>query len=294
VPGNDTLAGAPIYTAIAGAGEGNLMLTNARADGTGHVFSFVLNKTFDWGLDLVLGYAYTDVEAASAMTSFTGESSFNNLATNDINFPRAATSNYAVKDRVTLRASFAREFWGDNTTRFTLQGYYATGQPGSYTMHSDDAMQVGTSYRHLLYIPDGPDDPNVVYTDNFLANDADAFWAWVNSKGLKPGFVERNSRESRDNARFDIRIDQEIPLGMDDLKARVFFKIYNFTNLLNDDWGHIYDAGFYSQSVVSLDEDEPLVGGAYNYDSFSSGELSDLQEQNSLWTIRLGVDINFR
>jgi len=294
VAGNDTLAGAPIYTAIAGAGEGNLMLTNARADSSGHVFSFVLNKTFDWGLDLVLGYAYTDVEAASAMTSFTGESSFNNLATNDINFPKAATSNYAVKDRVTLRASFAREFWGDNTTRFTLQGYYSTGQPGSYTIFSDDAMQVGTSSRHLLYVPDGPDDPNVVYTDNFLANDYADFMAWINDKNLKPGFVGRNSRESRDNARFDLRIDQEIPLGMDDLKARAFFKIYNFTNLLSDDWGHMYDASFSSQSVVSLDGDDPLVGGAYNYDSFSGGQLSDRLEQQSLWELRIGLDINFR
>ena len=294
MPGNNTLTGAPIYTAIEGAGEGNLMLTNARADGTGHVFSIVLNKEFDWGLDLVLGYAHTDVESASAMTSFTGESSYNNLATNDINFPKAAPSNYAVKDRLTLRASFAREFWGDNLTRFTLQGFYATGQPGSYTIFSDDAMQVGTSSRHLLYVPDGPNDPNVVYTDNFRENDADAFWEWIDKKGLKPGFVGRNSRESRDNARFDLRIDQEIPMGMDDLKARLFFKIYNFTNLLNNDWGRIVDASFSSQSVVSLDEDEPLVGGAYNYDSFSDGKLSDLQEQNSLWEIRLGLDIYFR
>ena len=83
-------------------------------------------------------------------------------------------------------------------------------------------------------------------------------------------------------------------MGMDDLKARAFLKIYNFTNLLSDDWGHIYDASFSSQSVISLDGDDPLVGGAYNYDSFSGGRLSDLQEQNSLWEIRLGLDINFR
>jgi len=289
-----TLAGAPIYTAIAGAGEGNLMLTNAKASGSGTIFSVVFNKDFDNGLDLMVGYARTNVDEASPMTSFTGSSSFSNLASNDINFPRAATSNYEVKDRLTLRASFARDFWGDNTTRITLMGYYGTGQPGSYTISSEDAMQVGFSGRHLLYIPDGMSDPNVVYTANFMANDMTDFFAWIDEKGLKPGFVRRNSVTSKVSSRVDLRIDQEIPLGVDGLKARVFLKVYNFTNLLNDDWGRQYDARFSSRSIVSLDEAAPLVGGAYNYDSFSGGSITDLQEFSSLWEMRLGIDINFR
>ena len=55
-----TLAGAPIYTAIPGAGEFNLMLTNTREDGEGDVLSFIVNKDFDFGLDLMIGYAYSD------------------------------------------------------------------------------------------------------------------------------------------------------------------------------------------------------------------------------------------
>jgi len=289
LPGNDTLAGQPIYTAIPGAGEGNLMLTNAKADGKGTVFSAVFQKDFDWGLDLMLGYARTDVEDASPMTSFTGESSFENLATNDINNPRAATGNYNVKSRVTLLASFAREFWGDNTTRFTLAGYYGSGQPSTYTMFSEDTLQVGESFRHLLYVPDGASDPNVIFDPGF---DQTAFFDWVSRQRLKGGkFVGRNSQESKVNSRIDLRIDQEIPLGMDDLKARAFVKIYNFTNMLNSDWGRVYDAEFFSQDVVDVSLDP---SGAYVFEAFNDKGLSDLQEFDSVWEMRLGLEINFR
>lgn len=288
----ETLAGAPIYTAIAGAGEGNLMLTNSNVDAESHIYSVVFKKDFDWGLGLMLGYAYTDSEDVSPMTSFTGSSSFNNLATNDINNPPAAPSNYRIQNRLTLQASYAKEFWGDNTTRFTLVGIYSDGQAGSYTMTSEDAMQVGFSSRHLLYIPTGLGDPNVVFSENFLANDATDFLKWI--KGKKSGFVRRNSVSSHDSARLDLRIDQEIPLFVDGLKARAFMKIYNFTNLLNDDWGRQYDAEFSSVSIISLDEDNPLINGAYHFDSFNDASVTDLQEFSSLWQIRLGIEINFR
>ncbi len=289
LPGNNTLAGAPIYTAVPGAGEGNLMLTNARADGDGNVFSLLFKKDFDWGLDLMLGYAHTNVKDAGPMASFTGESSYSNVATNDINYPRAATGNYNVKSRVTLRASFAREFWGDNTTRFTLMGYYGSGQPGTYTMTSDDVLQVGFSSRHLLYVPDGPNDPNVIFDPEF---DQAAFFDWAKKRGLKRGgFVTRNSQESKANGRIDLRIDQEIPLGMDDLKARAYLKIYNFTNMLNNDWGRVYDAGFSSQGVVDVSLDP---SGAYVFEDFDRDDITDLESFDSLWQMRLGIEVNFR
>ena len=284
-----TLAGAPIYRNIAGAGDDNLMLTNSSRDPTGQVFSVLFNKQFDWGMDLMLGYAWTDSEDTGSMTSSTGPSNYENVATNNINDPRAATSNYNVESRVTLRASFEREFWGDNRTRFTLMGYYGSGQHGTYTMSSDDELQDEFSDRHLLYVPDGPSDPNVIFDAGF---DQTAFFAWADNKGLKGGkFVGRNSIDSKVSSRFDLRIDQEIPLFFDDLKARAFFKIYNFTNMLSDDWGRQNDARFDSASVVNVSLDP---SGAYYFESFSPQAVNEQQDISSVWEMRLGLDINFR
>ena len=285
----ETLAGEPIYDRIDG-NSANLMLTNTNEDAQAHVFSIVMNRSFDWGMDLMLGYAYTDAEDVSPMTSSTGGSNFSSTALSDINYPSAASSNYNVKNRFTLRASFAREFWGDNTTRFTLMGYYGSGQPGTWTMRSDDELQYDVSTRHLLYVPTGASDSNVLFDPAF---DQDAFFAWVDQRGLKGGtFVGRNSIESKNSTRFDLRLDQEFPLGVDDLKLRAFVKIYNFTNMLNDDWGRQYDARFDPASVVNVSVDDAT--NAYYFESFSENVITNRQDQSSVWEVRLGLEVNFR
>jgi hypothetical protein len=268
------------------------MLTNSNKTGAAHVISTVFNKSYDWGMDLMLGYAFTDANDMSSMTSFTGGSSYSNVATNYINDPRAAPSNYTQKHRVTLRAAFSREFWGNNRTRFTLMGYYGSGQFGTYTMTSEDVLQDERSSRQLLYVPDGPADPNVVFGAGF---DQAAFFDWAKKEGLKGGsFVGRNSVGTKDSSRLDLRIDQEIPLFVDGLKARAYVKIFNFTNMLNDDWGRQYDARFASSSVVNVGAVD--AQGRYEYGSFVDGgtSITTRQDLSSVWEVRLGLDISFR
>ena len=64
------------------------MLTNSRHSPESNLFSLVLRKEFDFGVDLMLGYAYTTAEDVVPMTSAVAFSNFNNLATLDINAPR--------------------------------------------------------------------------------------------------------------------------------------------------------------------------------------------------------------
>ena len=78
---------------------------------------------------------------------------------------------------------------------------------------------------------------------------------------------------------------------MPELKARAFVKIYNFTNLLNDDWGWQYDSSFFSRDVVDVSGLTPT--GQYIYEDFSPQRISDVQTFRSLWEIRLGLDIRF-
>ena len=89
----------------------------------------------------------------------------------------------------------------------------------------------------------------------------------------------------------DLRIDQEIPLFVTDLKARGFLKIYNFTNMLNDDWGRQNDAVFAPIPIVGVQLDP---SGAYEYTSFSPDSISSAQRQQSVWEVRLGLEVNFR
>ncbi|MBT8099567.1 MAG: TonB-dependent receptor, partial [Gammaproteobacteria bacterium] len=280
-----TLAGYPIYDYT--IGEDNYMLTNSSEDGTSTLLSVILNKSFDWGLDLSMGYAHTRAKDVSPMTSFVAGSNFDNLALIDINNPFPGVSNYVVPHRFTLRASYANQFFGDNSTYITAYAVAQEGQPISYTMAAGLEGE-GFNSRHLLYVPSGPTDPNVVYDPGF---DQAAFDAFVASAGLSPGIQARNSVHAKWSSRVDLSVMQEIPLFADDLKGRLFLKIYNLGNLLNDDWGKQYDAQFGSQDVVAASIGP---GGEFVFEDFNTTNINDLQEFRSLWEIKFGLEVNFR
>ncbi len=109
-----TTAGGPIYDFT--NGEENFMLTNSEFDAASDVLSLLITKRWDWGLDASFGYAYTDGEDVSPMTSSVAFSNFTNLALIDLNNPRPGKSNYVVPHRFSLRASLivfavSRLFW---------------------------------------------------------------------------------------------------------------------------------------------------------------------------------------
>ncbi|MBE9549681.1 MAG: TonB-dependent receptor, partial [Proteobacteria bacterium] len=280
----ETIIGQPIYAY--NNGRDNFMLTNSNRTAVSDIFSIVVRKDFDFGLDLMLGYAYTQAEDVSPMTSSTASSNFSNVALNDINDPRPATSNYEVPHRFTFRGTWGHYFWKDLQTRVSLFGFTKEGQPQSYVMGSNDLEGNGFFGRHLLYVPTGLNDGNVIFGDNF---DTDAFFAFVQKEGLGSGLLDRNAQHAKWSTRFDLRVDQEIPF-FGQSKGRVFLKVYNLGNLIDDGWGLVNDAQFFSVQAVnsSLNDD-----GQYVFEQFNDRTINNLLENRSLWTIRLGVEVNF-
>jgi hypothetical protein len=301
-----TTAGSPIYAFIPGLTD-DLMLTNSDETPTASVFSIVAQKSFDWGLDVLLGYAYTQAEDVSPMTSSVAVSNFENTALLDVNDPAVGDSNYAVPQRFTMRLDYSTFLFGDNETRVTLFGYLNEGQPQSYGMSgsacpaediNEDCVTAfgdlvtglegdGRFGRHLLYVPTGANDPNVVFDPGF---DQAAFFAWVDKEGLGSGFTERNQRNADWSTRFDLRISQEIPLPVG-LTGRLYFKVFNLGNLLNDDWGKITDSVFFTPVFVNGAVIEDT--GQFYFDSFRESNIETTVNNSSLWEARLGIDIRF-
>ena len=281
-----TTLGTPIYDYV--RGEDNFMLTNSDRDAEANILSFVFRKDWDWGLDLTFGYSYTDAEDISPMTSATAGSNFSNTALLDINDPRPGTSNYEVPHRFTIAASYATNLFGDYETRISANAFVQEGQGQSYVMNGGDLEGDGFFGRHLLYIPSDVNDPNVVFGADFPV---DEFFAFADREGLgRGGFVSRNGVNARWSDRLDIRIDQEIPTFLDGTRGRLFFKIFNFGNLINDDWGTQYDAQFFSIEAVGADVNDQ---GQFVYNTFTDQSVNDIIEIPSLWSVRLGLEIDF-
>jgi len=279
-----TMAGTPIYDFV--NGSDNHMLTNSSDRATSNVYSVVFKKSFDMGIDLLFGYAYTEAEDVAPMTSSTAFSNYDNVALLDINNPQAEGSNYVVPHRYTMVGDYRGNWFGDNETRITLRGYVNEGQPQSYAMSGTDLEGDGFFGRHLLYVPTGPADPNVVFDPGF---DQAAFFQWVDDKGLAPGFQKRNDHNADWSSRFDLRVSQEIPLG-GDFTGRLYFKVYNFGNMLNDDWGKITDAVFFTPQVINNSVDSE---GRFVFEDFSDRSIEETVINRSLWEARIGIDIKF-
>src|SRR5690606_2631307 len=105
-------------------------------------------------------------------------------------------------NRLTTNISWENEWFEDFKTRISLFGEYYQSRPYSYTFASggtNDTFGDNNEGLHLLYVPTGPTDPNVVFCSNTTAADdgvcggaatnfdTASFFAWADSAGLQRG-----------------------------------------------------------------------------------------------------------
>ena len=283
------------------------ILSNVTGDDTEQLsLSFTLSKEYDWGLDWTFGYAYTESDDVNPMTSSVAGSNFFNIAVADSNNPGLAVSNYEIPNRFILKVGFNREFFGDNSTRITLFASRNEGRPYSYTFNDQEMFIHGPSPffnpdddRSLLYMPTGASDPNVIFAPGF---DQAGFFAFAASEGIAGfggGIVPRNTSHSNWWTKVDVRISQEIPGFAEDHHALAFLVIENIGNLLNDDWGILYETGFpRNQAIVGASlVDTNLTPNDFSDDQYLFETFSPRSQSrsssSSLWSIRLGFNYNF-
>ena len=274
----------------------DFILDNVAKDGEGFAFSATIQKEHDFGLSWLLGYAYVESEEVSPMTSSVAFSNFFNIASSNLNNPGVARSNYEIPHRFMLNLSFAREFFGDLTTRFTLYGQVNEGRPYSAVFSEEEMFFCGPFFcpdsdASLLYMPSGPGDPLVQFDPGF---DQAGFFEWAAKNGLtKYGgqIVERNSIDGEWWSKFDLRISQQLPAFRDDHSALLWINFDNIGNLLNDDWGVLYERSFPRRAGV-VNAELSADGSQYVFNEFFSQGTSRVTRA-SLWRIRFGFTYTF-
>jgi len=277
--------GRPIYTNTRGF-LNDAILTNVKGkDGESINWSIALNKAYDSGWDWSLGYAYTHSKDVNPMTSSVSFSNYANIAVSDPNNPGPAVSNYLIPHRFTARLAYEAYWWDDNRTKITLFGAVNQGRPYSYVFSRTDGDVFGdrVDYRHLLYVPDGPNDPLVVYADSF---DQQAFWDFVDKEGLKPGIQKRNDQFSNWWGHLDLKFEQDFPGFFQKDKFTAYVVISNFCNLLNDNWCVLKEASFpRTDDVVIMD----IQDGKYVFEDFVRPGGQSRATNPSLWEMRIGL-----
>lgn len=306
--------GRPVYgrttTGTIGANQFDLLLTNLK-DG-GYSASAAITAQKSWkegvfeGLDVRATYTYTEAEDGNPMTSSQPDSSFVRFASSDHNNPTLATSDYEVRNRLSVNVSWARALFGDNETSVNVFAQRRSGLPYSFVYHNsrsgnfdnDFGNAVPQSYsgafgtsNQLFYVPQtdangvvtATSDPRITYSGINLTD----FNAFLNNTGLikyAGSIAPRNAFRSAAVTTVDLRLSQEIPVAFVPTgKIKLYMDVENFGNLLNDKWGVTEQYPFY-RGVGTVVLNCQTAGGAaancgapgavYNYSQLQTPNLA--------------------
>ena len=257
------------------------------------IFGISMEKSFDNGLNLYLGYAHTDREMAHMMTSSIIFSSAVRMPLFDHLNPVNSPSHYEIEHSFDYALTWKGNIFGDLETSIGLNGFRQSGNPFSYTYRGDmSGYRTDGENIELLYVP-SINDPNVIFSEGF---DLAAFEQFLNDSGLSAyrGFtVPRNSFNSPWAGTFDLRVAQQLPSGGIPGKAIFYFDIENVLNLLNSDWGGFENYSGSTSNSRGIVEAEVDDQGRYVYKSFKVDGEPTQNIGKSVWQIKVGFKYQF-
>jgi hypothetical protein len=257
------------------------------------IFGISMEKTFDNGLNLYLGYAHTSREMAHMMTSSIIFSSAVRMPLFDHLNPVNSPSHYEIEHSFDYALTWKGNVFGDLETSIGLNGFRQSGNPFSYTYRGDmSGYRTDGENIELLYVP-SINDPNVIFSDGF---DLAAFEQFLTDSGLSAyrGFtVPRNSFNSPWAGTFDLRIAQQLPSGGIPGKAIFYFDIENVLNLLNSDWGGFENYTGSTSNSRGIVEAEVDDQGRYVYKTFKVDGEPTQNIGKSVWQIKVGFKYQF-
>ncbi|MGC1303268.1 MAG: TonB-dependent receptor [Caulobacteraceae bacterium] len=298
--------------------------------GYGHIVAVGFGKTFtDLGLDFDYSFTYQDVKDISPATSSVALSNYKQNATSDPNNPSLATSSYEVKWDNKLSMTWNHKFFGDYATKVSLFMDYRAGLPFSYTFSSTTSSsaavdnlfgQSGAAASgggQLLYVPKADasgnitasSDPLVRYGPGFNVQQFNTFLHQTGLIKYNGEIAPRNAFTGSPVTTADIRIEQELPafLPSKDAKLIGYLDLINVPNLINKNWGAIYQTNFPGfQSPISAQNCQAVLsklnkcttgtGNFYEYDTqkaVSSQVQTPFAPSIPTWAIRMGVRYQF-
>ncbi|MBC71662.1 MAG: TonB-dependent receptor, partial [Muricauda sp.] len=238
-------------------------------------------------------------------TSSQNSSQFRNLETvNGSNRPDLSISDFSPGHRVIANSTF--EFkWSDNLkTRLGLFYEGAEGSPFSYVYNGSGLLSDTGSFSALIYVPANEAEANLIDSDDLSAAQQ---WSALNAviegddylKSRRGKFAERNADRSDWTHIIDLKFAQEfgIKFGENTHKLEFTADIFNFTNLLNKEWGVRTFSNF--NQVQLLNFEGFADDGTTPQFTFDPGVeetrniIDDSGLQSSRWQMQLGLRYSF-
>lgn len=221
--------------------------------------------------------------------------------------PGVTRSDFEQGSRVMANSSI--KFKWNKNMKTTLGLYYegAQGTPFSY-VYNDNGRILGDTFQNsaLAYIPANRSEINLVtVTGNALTPDQqwaalDAFISgnkYLNSRRGK--YAERNGDRLDWSHVVDLKLAQEFKINVGNKSHKLEFTadVFNFTNMLNKNWGRRYFAS--NDQALLLQQVGFLANGTtptFNFNpnvANSINQIDDVGLQSARWQMQVGARYSF-
>lgn len=231
---------------------GNIILGSNTSEGYSYNATFKLTKPFQNGFAGQLAYTFGDSYNIFEGTSSQNASQWRGLQTvNGKNSPDLQRSRFALGSRIQANVSYEHE-WNKNW-KSTVSLFYAgeQGLPFSYVYQSNtNIINDDSRDNALIYIPRDASEITfspITTRDGVVTSTPQEQWEAFNSyiesspylSDRRGEYAERNGVRGPWSHIVDLKFLQDFSLDLNDKKHtfQLSFDIFNFTNLLNKDWG---------------------------------------------------------
>ena len=280
------------------------------SEGKAYNYSFTLTKNFksDFIDANISGtYSYGKSTVVMDATSSQNSSQWNNTETvNGANYLSLSRSDFDPGRRIVSNGNMTLKWSKFTKTRIGFFYEGAQGTPISYVYNDAGRLLQDTfSNSALIYVPASRSEINLVNTTGGLTADQqyEALSAFIESndylRGRKGAYAERNGDRLKTTHVVDLKFAQEFTFNVGKKKHTLEFTAdcFNFTNLLNKNWGKRYFAN--NDQVQLLQQvgflaDNTTPTFRYNpTTAININQLDDVGLNSSRWQIQTGLRYTF-
>jgi len=296
---------------VDGTYSGIYLASNTRK-GYSYNLAATFNKGFNNGFAATASYSWGDsyslFDGTSSQNSSQWRGYYNVNGRN--NEGPAFRSTFASGHRVLAQASYEFDYFDFAKTKVSLIYNSQSGNPYTYVLGARNFQIVddgGFDFNELMYVPETQADINLVDTEiDGQTYTAAQQWDILNDFiENDPHLSERRGEYNERNGRFlpmvstlDFRLLQDFYVKTSNGKKNTLqlsIDIFNFTNLLNPDWGRSYFLGFGTFSPINLrglNNNEPSYSinpALVNQENIYSNNINDRGFRSSRWQAQVGI-----
>ncbi len=283
---------------------GRIILASNTNKGSSWNGALTIRKPFDNGFSGQVSYSYGESKAIFDGTSSQNSSQWRNIQT--VNGKNSALpvsrSDFSAGHRISSNMSYEYK-WSENV-KTTLGIFYngSQGRPYSYVYREGrDILNDDSRDNALMYVPANAGEIALQDRDGSAAGTGDE-WALLNAyiegddylRTRRGQYAERNGSRGPWSHIVDLKFIQDFSFNAFSKRNtfQVSLDIFNFTNLLNKDWGQQK----FAFSNTSILETESASAGStpefsLNESVINDGpdQLDDIGIQSSRWQMQVGL-----